>query len=284
MLNCKVQSWRVTRELHWCNHAPAQGIISLRVRQDFCIENAKRRTPSRYCRWTIYLLSLCSFLQRTHPIIFCSRKKGDMSMPEPYWRDADSAKQWLEQRYVGSTEAGSPLYQYLIDLGAKGLKTNWHEIHLTTYELMRWVRASNITGGIRYPSQAEMTVYYPEYNPPTSSSRRGKSRGKGKTKPSKRSEQRYLEGYNKGEEQKGNSDQANDRNPLGQRKTSKVLKEQSSIKGMTKNRRLRREFSPGLDPKTTRQPNARLKSLRPRIGDRKYGSTGKIFLICPTRK
>lgn len=87
-------------------------------------------------------------------------------MSEPDWGNVDVAKKWLEQRFVGSTEAGSPLYQYFMDLAAKGLGTDWREEHLSTYELSRWLTANAIKSGIRYPAEVECTTFYPEYKYP----------------------------------------------------------------------------------------------------------------------
>ena len=94
------------------------------------------------------------------------RKPQSYGASEPDWTDIDSAKKWLEQRFVGSIEAGSPIYQYFVDLKAKGIGTDWREEHLSGYELDRWLRANEITSGIHYPCEYDRIVYYPEYQYP----------------------------------------------------------------------------------------------------------------------
>ena len=87
-------------------------------------------------------------------------------MSGPDWKDIDSAKRWLEQRFDGNPAAGSPLFQYLNDLGARGLDVDRHEEHLAVYELMRWRHFNNITTRLCYAPDPDRNVFYPEYTPP----------------------------------------------------------------------------------------------------------------------
>ena len=93
-----------------------------------------------------------------------------------------SAMEVMEQHYVGSIEAGSPCYQYLLDHPAsKWPASRGREKHLTRYELTRWLSANNITGGFAYGPELDNTIFYPEYDRP---GRLNKS--KMRRKPSKR--------------------------------------------------------------------------------------------------
>ena len=191
------------------------------------------------------------------------------TMSGPDWKDVDSAKRWLEQRFVGSAEAGSPLYQHLIDLGARGLTTDWREEHLSTYELMRWITASNITGGIRYTSEFESITFYPGYRHPAFSA-----------------DNEYQQSTNENQERS----KAHDKSPWGKKKGGRAKNQKSSSQQTTQQRSkdllpaketAKKRQSRGarhIDPKAMGQLEARVKTLRPRLGGRKHGKTGKTPL------
>ena len=84
----------------------------------------------------------------------------------PNWQNKTEAKAWLEKRFPGSSEKGSPLLQYLLSLVAVGLSSNGREEHLTGFELGKFIRAAGIKGAIRYPSALDRDVYYPEHTQP----------------------------------------------------------------------------------------------------------------------
>ena len=83
-------------------------------------------------------------------------------MSEPDWRDKKASKQWLEERYVGSAEAGSPLLQHCM---VKGRNTRRLEDHLSPHELLRWLQANKTTGAIHYGPQSTDYIFYNEYGP-----------------------------------------------------------------------------------------------------------------------
>lgn len=194
-------------------------------------------------------------------------------MSGPNWRNIDSAKRWLEERFVGSSEAGSPLYQYLIDLGLKGLKTNWREEHLTTYELMRSVKANKITGAIHYPGQAEAILLYPDYNHPSFiAANAHQNPRKNENQGPKASDE------NIGPRKKGRP--KNHRSFLGEKKVNKGLKDNSSPKEKVRKSTGQQKTTKAINTKTTRQSSDRVRTLRPRIGGRQHGKTGKILRCC----
>lgn len=86
-------------------------------------------------------------------------------MSEPDWRDKSASKQWLEERYVGSAGAGSPLLQHCM---VKGRNTHRLEDHLSRYELYRWLVVNKTSGAFHYGPQSVDFIFYPEYGTPES--------------------------------------------------------------------------------------------------------------------
>ena len=191
-------------------------------------------------------------------------------MSELDWNDVPSAKRWLEQRFLGSVEAGSPLYQYLLDLGAKGIDTDRREEHLSTYELSRWLKANAVKTGIRYPVAYQTITFYPEYiypgflpdqqtNSTVEDRRRSISRKKGparKRNGSKVSDVKSSKTSNKPKE----ATQSSERKPKGKTATHAERKSKGAVKGIQE------------------MPEAeqRIRTLRPRVASRQRRETGKI--------
>lgn len=176
-------------------------------------------------------------------------------MSGPDWENKDSAKQWLEQRYVGSVEKGSPCLQYLIDLGTKGLSTQRREEHLTAYELMKWLSACNITGGIRYPGEGESVTFYPDYQHPSfSGSKAVDQSSRKKHKKASRLTKAQL---------------------AIQQATLKQVRDLMEAMEKVEEINRQRMSEKQVDPRELRKPEARLKTLRPGVRGREHGDSGK---------
>ena len=108
-------------------------------------------------------------------------------MSGPDWKDLPATKCWLEQRYTGNAQAGSPLYQYLITLGRD---TDQREEHLSVYELAGWRSANNIESSSRCPTTTDSMILYPEYDHSTLSSANGQLISKSEQKETKEVEEK----------------------------------------------------------------------------------------------
>ena len=171
-------------------------------------------------------------------------------MEEPNWKNKRSAKKWLEQKYTGSAEEGSPLYQYLLTLNGK---THGLEGRLTLFELARWLRANNITHSLHYPPPSDSKIFYPSYEHP--------------------------EVLRQLEEEK--------RQDHARRRSSRIAKSKQAKPRPTKDseivlefkdfkkRRMPKQSLMRTKPDVTRQLGPRIRALRPGAAGRKHSVTGE---------
>lgn len=169
----------------------------------------------------------------------------------PDWTDVESAKRWMEQRYIGSAELGSPLYQYLRTLGDQA---DEREEHLSTYELGKWLSANKIAGGAHYPAESESLIFYPEYKHPAFSS-------DNKGKDTRKKGHESFKARDKTSRQRKPIRESRD--PPPSKTTAKKIGHQSKGAMLT-------------EPKAPRQLKAQGRALRPSTTGRKHGKTGRV--------
>lgn len=91
-------------------------------------------------------------------------------MSEPDWENVDAVRAWLEKRYTGSVQKGSPYFQYLKDQLKQGQMIQGQERRLSGGELSRWIEeTSERDQEFRYPIRENEPKYYPEYGYPEES-------------------------------------------------------------------------------------------------------------------
>ena len=189
-------------------------------------------------------------------------------MSDPDWVNIESAKRWLEQRFNGNPDAGSPLYQYLNHLGARGRDVDGREEHLTTYEIMRWRKVNSITGRVCYAGELDRKVFYPEHQPPPYDSKtRRLHDSEPLLNPAKAPENESPRPRTKGDRAA---------KPPSQQKTIEASRATlPSVKAPKKTTHQSQRVE-HLNLEATRQCRLRLETLRPRIGGRTHGESGKI--------
>ncbi|KAL9630921.1 MAG: hypothetical protein Q9164_006173 [Protoblastenia rupestris] len=186
-------------------------------------------------------------------------------MSEPDWKDKDSTKRWLEQKFVGSAKKGSPLYQYLISLGRK---TDGREVHLSTHELVRWLRANKINSAVHYPAELDSMIFYPEYKYPMFLLDK-------KHQHSTKRDQTSFKAHGRTPQLQTKSGRAGKSKPSRQRTTNNQPKNISPSKAILKSTGRQSKGAKQTDPKAPRQLEAQVRILRSETAKRKQGKTGK---------